>query len=220
MTPRHFRRSREELGRQAGCQVLPAHNTHDRPSLAASTSQSISRTPRIAPTLTVAEVIRVSSVLAEVAHRVVRCDVLRVLLDKLLHRGPQRRDRLLELEQCDRKPYDVPHSGGRRTVEEGVRRTVNLVMVFHVQERIFIDHAVEVNVGLDAPIVLVLLQERMTEEEPGVETTHVAIRYTPCISSFLDISKNISWHAPPYIIFCSTRSSLLRLALSSSIQSG
>lgn len=90
-----------------------------------------------------------------------------------------------------------------QTQGEGVQvkgsetRTVDLVMVLHVQERILVDHAVEVDVWLDAPVVFVLLQERVAEEEPGVEAAHVAIRHAPCISSVQESRQRSPRHAPP-----------------------
>ena len=55
------------------------------------------------------------------------------------------------------------------------KRTIHFVVIFHVQERIEINVTVEVDIWLNAPIPLVLLQDLVTIEEAGVEAAHVPI---------------------------------------------
>ena len=82
--------------------------------------------------------------------------MLRVLLHELLRALPQSRNCRLILVQ---------------TQDEAVL----LVVVGHELEGVVVDVAVELDARLHTPVPLVLLHERVLEEEPGFISTHVTI---------------------------------------------
>jgi len=56
-------------------------------------------------------------------------------------------------------------------------KAVYFIMVLHEQEGIKVDIAVILDARFNPPIPLVFLHEWVSEEEPRIESTHVAIRY-------------------------------------------
>lgn len=73
-----------------------------------------------------------------------------------LGRLPQARDRILVLVQRDDKP-------------------IGAVVVLHDLERVVRDVAQELDVGFDAPVVLVRVEKRVFEEEAGLVPAHFAL---------------------------------------------
>lgn len=49
------------------------------------------------------------------------------------------------------------------------RFTVNLVLVLHDQERVIVEVTEEFDIRLNSPVVLVLVQERVSEEVLDIE---------------------------------------------------
>jgi len=86
----------------------------------------------------VAQVVRSPAIVREETHRVVLGNVLRILFDKFLHRRPERRYCL----------HVFQHREGE---------TIRFVVFFHIHERVVLDVTKVVDIGLDAPVVSVLL---------------------------------------------------------------
>ena len=101
-------------------------------------------------------VVCVSTIVTEEAHRVVRGNVLRVVLDELLGA--------------------IPESGnGVNILIQTENEAVLLLVLGHETEGVVMNVAVELNTGLDSPVVLVVEHQGLTEEESGLESTHVTI---------------------------------------------
>lgn len=107
-------------------------------------------------TYEVAAVVGFASIVTEEAHGVVLGNMFRVVLDELLGAVPERGDCLLVLVQAKDK-------------------AVLLVAFLHDTERVIVDVAVKLDGGLDAPVVLVVHEQRLTEEESRLESAHVAV---------------------------------------------
>ena len=70
----------------------------------------------------------------------------------------------------------IPKGGdGLEILVKAEHEAVLLVVLVHVTERIVVNVAVELDAGLNTPVVVVVHHERLTEEEAGLETTHVAV---------------------------------------------
>lgn len=95
-------------------------------------------------------------IIREETHTIILLDMLGMALHKLLHRIPQRRHRLDVLKQRQ-------HKG------------VLLIVLLHEAEGVEGDVAVQLDARLHAPVELVLLHQRMAEEEPALVAAHVAI---------------------------------------------
>lgn len=104
----------------------------------------------------VAVVIVLAAVVAEEGHCVIRVHVFGVVLHEALDAVPERGDCL-----------DV--------FVEGEDEAVDFVVVAHEAEDVVVDVAVELDGGLDAPVVFVVEEERVSEEEAGFEAAHVAV---------------------------------------------
>lgn len=90
------------------------------------------------------------------AQGVLLVGVLRVLRHELDGLGPQARD-------------------GLGSVVEGQGEAVGLVVVLHEAEDVVVDVAEEVDLGLDAPVVLGVLEGRVLVEEAGVPAAHLVV---------------------------------------------
>jgi hypothetical protein len=104
-------------------------------------------------------------------------EVNKSCLEPTLCRLPQARNRILVLVQRDDKP-------------------VGAVVVLHDLERVVRDVAQELDVGLDAPVVLVRVEERVFEKEAGLVPTHLAL-CQPSVVSRLRSSQEGWKQAPP-----------------------
>jgi hypothetical protein len=70
----------------------------------------------------------------------------------------------------------LPQSRNRRSeLNQRDCEAIRLVVVLHVQKRVELDVAGEVNIGLHTPVPLVRLQELVSEEEARVVSAHVAV---------------------------------------------
>lgn len=131
-------------------------------------------------------------------HGAVLVHILGVLGQELFGFGPQSRD------------------GGRGVIQvDG--EAVRLVAVVHVAENVIVDIAEEVNVGLDAPVVLCVGQGRVLVEHAAVPPAHLVIRDLVGILNLLffeDLDRfvvqvlvNPRWHFPVLLgdKFCNHR---------------
>jgi hypothetical protein len=109
---------------------------------------------KVAPEM--AKVIGVSFIVREEAHVVALGDVLRELGHKLSDGLPESWDGFLVLV-------------------EGEGEAVFLLVVLHVEERIVVDIAEELDIRLNTPVVFVILEEFVFEEKAGFEAAHVAV---------------------------------------------
>jgi hypothetical protein len=101
-------------------------------------------------------VVVLTTIVTEEAHRVVRGNVLRVVLHELLGTGPK----------------------GRNGVDVFVKRenkTVLLLVLVHDAEGIVVDIAEELDRGLNTPVVLVVHHEFLSEEETRLESAHMTV---------------------------------------------
>lgn len=101
-------------------------------------------------------VVSVTAILADELHSVFFLKMLRVILHELLHTVPQRGYSLVVLIETNDK-------------------AVLLVILLHEAERIHLDITEELNAGLNPPVKLVILHQRMSEEEPRLVAAHVAV---------------------------------------------
>ena len=95
-------------------------------------------------------------IVTDEAHRIVVGDMLGILLHEGSDAIPQGGNGFDEFVQADDE-------------------TVLLTMILHVLEGVKIYIAEELNTGLDAPVVIVLLHQLVLKEEAGLEATHVAV---------------------------------------------
>src|ERR1700722_13731868 len=103
-----------------------------------------------------AMIISFAIIVAQECHRVVFGNVFWVLLDERLDAVPQRWDCLHILVQAQHE-------------------AIFLLVVLHKLEWIIMDIAEQFHAWLNTPVVLKLVHERMSKEEPGFETTHVPV---------------------------------------------
>jgi hypothetical protein len=98
-----------------------------------------------------------ASLIGDPVQRVVRVKIIRVLGNELDRLGPQRRDRLGGIVEVDGE-------------------AVRLVVVVHITEHVVVNVAEKVDVGLNAPIVLRVVQSRVLVEQATVPSTHLVVR--------------------------------------------
>lgn len=103
-----------------------------------------------------AVVVRATVIVTQEAHRVIRRNVLGVVLHELLGAVPKRGDGLAILVQAENE-------------------AVLLVVLLHDAEGVVVDVAVELDGGLDTPVVLVVEHQIVLEEEAGLESAHVTV---------------------------------------------
>lgn len=101
-------------------------------------------------------VVGLSAIVTQKLHRVIFSDMLRVVLHELFDAVPEGRDGLVVLIQTQHE-------------------TVLFVVLLHVSERVEADVAVQLDAGLNTPVVLKLLHQFVPEEEPGLVTAHVPV---------------------------------------------
>jgi len=70
---------------------------------------------------------------------------------------------------------------GERCVVEVDGEAVGFVAVLHVSEDVVVDVAEEVDVGLDAPVVVHVCERRVVWEEAGVPATHLVVGDLVCV---------------------------------------
>jgi hypothetical protein len=88
--------------------------------------------------------------------RIVRVYIVRVISEELLRLWPQRRNTIRAIVDID--------------VE-----TICLIVVLHPSEDVVVYIAEEVDVGLDAPVVLDILERRMLAEHTAIPSTHLVV---------------------------------------------
>lgn len=103
-----------------------------------------------------AVVVILAAVVAQEAHGVVCSNVLGVVLHELLGAVPESLDGLGVLIQAKNK-------------------AVLLATLVHDAERIVVDIAIQLNGGLNTPVVFVVHHERLSEEETRFEAAHVTV---------------------------------------------
>lgn len=101
-------------------------------------------------------VISLTTVITQESHRVPFGDMLRIRLHEFLCTIPQRRDSLVVLIQTQHK-------------------TILLLVIHHVPERIKRDVAIQLNAGFHAPVVFVVEHELVTEKEARFVAAHVSV---------------------------------------------
>ena len=138
------------------------------------------------------QAVRSSAIVREEVHRVVRRDVLWILLDKFRHCIPERRDRLHVFQHRERETWAGWRVSFAREPSGYRILTVRFVVLFHEYERVVLDVAEVLDIRsrrqsgsieqrgdgcdlLDSPVVSVLLQQLVVVEKSRVEPTHVAI---------------------------------------------
>lgn len=90
-------------------------------------------------------------------HGIVGMQVIGVLGDELGCFGPQSRDGLRGIVECDGK-------------------AVGLIIVLHVTEDVVVNVAEEVHIRLDSPVVLRILQGRVLIEKSAIPPAHLMVR--------------------------------------------
>jgi len=111
-------------------------------------------------------VLRATLLVRQKLHSVVLVNVLGMFSDKLLRFGPQRRDRLGRVIQADGE-------------------AIGLVVVLHVAEDVVVDITEEVDVRLDAPVILHIGKGGMLIKHAAVPPTHLMVRYLVGILNLL-----------------------------------
>lgn len=66
---------------------------------------------------------------------------------------------------------------GLRSVVEVDSEAVGLVVVLHIPEHVVIDVAEELDLGLNTPVVTIVLQRRVFVEHAAVPTAHLVVRH-------------------------------------------
>ena len=142
-----------------------------------------------------------ASLVRQPVHGAVLVHVLGVLGQELFGLGPQSRD-------------------GSRGVVQVDGEAVRLVVIVHVAENVIVDIAEEVNVGLDAPVVLRVGQGRVLIEHAAVPPAHLVVRDLVGILDLLffeDLDRlvvqvlvNPRWHFPVFLgdKFCNRRNDI------------
>ena len=87
------------------------------------------------------QAVRSSAIVREEVHRVVRRDVLRILLDKFRHCIPKRRDRLHVFQHRERETWAGLWVSFAREPSSYRILTVRLVVLFHEYKRVVLDVA-------------------------------------------------------------------------------
>ena len=111
-------------------------------------------------------VVSLSTVITQKVHGVSGCKMFRVVAREFLHTIPQSRDSVNVLIQTKHK-------------------TVFLVVLLHVSERIKGNVTEQLDAGLNPPVELVVLQQRMTEEKSRLIAAHVTIALRVSVNDFL-----------------------------------
>lgn len=111
-------------------------------------------------------VVSFSTVITQEVHGVSGCKMFRVVARELLHTIPQSRDSVNVLVQTKHK-------------------TVFLVVLLHVSERIKGNVTEQLDAGLNPPVELVVLQQRMTEEKSRLVAAHVTVALRVSVDDFL-----------------------------------
>ena len=135
-------------------------------------------------------VVRAADAISEPGHGIVLVDGIGVRSDELEGLGP--------------KSFD-----GLGVIVEVDREAVGLVVVLHESEHIVIDIAEEVDVGLDAPIVLDVLERGVLVEHAAVPPAHLVVRShlrildTAIFEEFgrgiLEVRVDPRWHFPVFL---------------------
>lgn len=110
-------------------------------------------------------IVCLAAVVAHKGQRVVRGDMLRMVLHELLGAVPESRNSLPVLVQTQDK-------------------AVLLIVFLHEAERIVVKITEERNGGFHAPVVFVVHEKRMAEKEARFETAHVAIADGAAVNDF------------------------------------
>ena len=101
-------------------------------------------------------VVGVAAIVTQEAHRVPFCNVLWMLLHERLDAVPKRWNGLHVLVQAQNK-------------------AVLLVVVFHEFEGVIMYVAEQLDAWFHAPVVVKLVHQRVSEEEAGLEPTHMPV---------------------------------------------
>lgn len=112
-----------------------------------------------------AVVVVFTTVVTQELHRVVGCNVLGVVLDKLLGALPQSRNSSRVLVQTENE-------------------AVLFALLGHQTEGIVVDVAVELDGGLHSPVVFVVHHQRLAEEEARLEAAHVSVGNRVAVDDF------------------------------------
>lgn len=112
-----------------------------------------------------AVVVGVATVVTKELHRVVGGNVLGVVLHEFLGAFPQSRN-------------------GSRVLVQAENEAVLLALLGHQTEGVVVDVAVELDGGLDSPVVFVVHHQWLAEEETRLEAAHVAVGNRVTVDDF------------------------------------
>lgn len=112
-----------------------------------------------------AVVVGITTVVTKELHRVVGGNVLGVVLDEFLGAFPQGRN-------------------GSRVLVQAENEAVLFALLGHQTEGVVVDVAVELDGGLDSPVVFVVHHQWLAEEEARLEAAHVTVGNRVAVDDF------------------------------------